>query len=465
MQSDEAAGWLLPLTGEGPVYLRIAAAIERAVMTEQLRPGERLPSHRALCRMLGVDLTTVTRGYAEARRRHLIDGVLGRGSFVAARSGQAGPTLDLGMNIPPPPRGLRLDVLIREGLDAVLKRTDADLLMAYQREAGSRSDRAAGAQWLSPYLGPMPPERLLVSGGAQHALSALLMMLARPGDTVLCDGLTYPGFLAVARGLDLQVRAVAGDARGMRPDRLAAMARQHGARLIYLQPSMQNPSTLTMDGARRADIARLAQKAGLTIIEDDPYRLLATDMPPPLAALAPGNCWHIATLSKCLTPGLRTAFVVAPDAGAGERMARALHALTLMAPPLTTALAARWISDGTAAAILRGVREAARERQSLARSILPGAAAHPEGLHLWLALPKQLDRESLAQSARQHGVGLMPSDAFSAGPRPPDGVRISLGAVADGARLQHALSVIAALLERGEPVSPLRPPAFSAGAC
>jgi len=107
---------------EGPIYLAIADAIGAAIQAGQLRPGDRLPTHRALADDLGVDLTTVTRAYAEARRRGLLHATVGRGTFVGRQDATpatpppepvAGP-VDLGMNLPPQPLDPPLRDLLRQ---------------------------------------------------------------------------------------------------------------------------------------------------------------------------------------------------------------------------------------------------------------------------------------------------------------------------------------------------------------
>ncbi|BCW87150.1 hypothetical protein sos41_02770 [Alphaproteobacteria bacterium SO-S41] len=449
MDPSEIADWMPRLEPGGrPLYLQIATAIEDAIAAGRLRPGDRLPSQRLMAETLGIDLTTATRAYAEARRRHLLDAVTGRGSFVAARPDPDHPPLDLAMNIPPRPRGLNLGEMLRQGIGEVLGRTDPDLLMSYHPGAGLVAEKAAGAVWLAPVVGTVAHDRIAVAPGAQAALTAILSLNAAPGDTVLCEALTYPGLIDTCRLLRLKLRGVVMGPRGMRIDALSEAARETGAKIVCVSPSMQNPTASTMSGPDRAAFAATATDHGLTVIEDDPYGLLAREPIRAIAAMAPAQSWHIATLSKCLTPGLRTAFVTAPDANAATRLAGALRALTLNGPPLMAALAARWIRDGSAEALRDAVRVEAEARQLLARALLPpGGIAHESGLHVWQHLPAHWNRKRLIAAARRHGLGLMPSDAFAVDPAAaPDAVRLSLGAIPDRARLRAALETLAAIM-------------------
>ncbi|WP_026362971.1 PLP-dependent aminotransferase family protein [Methylopila sp. M107] len=435
-----------------PLYLQIVEAIAADVRSGALREGDRLPTQRALAGAIGVDFTTVTRAYAEARRRNLLDAVTGRGSFVAPRRDPAAPPLDLSMNIPPAPKGLRLGELISRGVAEISARSNVDLLMSYHPGAGSAAERAAGAAWLKRTLGAIDPERVLVASGAQSAIAAILSSAAEPGDAVLCEPMVYPGLLSAAAQLRLEVVTVAADSEGMRLDALAEACQGRRPRVLYLNPTIGNPTTVTMPEKRRRAIASLADAHGLKILEDDPYSPLAPDAPPAFATIAPGLTFHVATVSKCLAPGLRTAFVVAPGPVERGRLAEALRAISLMAPPLMTALLSAWIRDGVADQLLAGVREEAAARQALARKSLPGAAAHPNGLHVWLPLPAHWDRRGLADQARAQGLAVTSSDAFRAGGPAAEAVRISLGAVPERARLAAALTTLAEILADGPKV-------------
>ena len=431
---------------DGPLYLRILQALESAVRDGELQPGDQLPPQRAVADILKIDFTTVTRAYALARARGLIEGAVGRGTFVkAATAEDEAGVVDLSMNLPPPPLGISLAKAMRETTRAILDRTDFSALMAYHPGAGSMAHRAAAAAWLEPCLGPVPPERLLVSPGAQTAIAAILSVLARPGDTIVVEPLTYPGLLALAAHMGLRLQPCAVDAEGFLPQALE-QACAAGARAVYCTPTLQNPTTATMSLERRSDIARVIRAAGVPLSEDDPYSRLLPQPLPALASLAPGQVYHVATLSKCLTPGLRTAFVAAPHARAAGRVGEALRALSLMASPLMSAVVTAWIRDGTAEAVLGGVRGESEARRTLAAGLLPGARGAAQSLHLWIDLPPDRDLGQLREAGRKRGLAIVTSQAFAAGPQAGAGLRISLGAARDRMVLSDALRTLAQLL-------------------
>ena len=459
MSSQAHAGWLPRIDGrDGPIYRAIADAIGAAVADGTLRPGQRLPTHRALAEALGLDLTTVTRAYAEARRRGLLDATVGRGTFIRGATPPALPRdagavegpVDLGMNLPPIPTDPSLPDLLQRGLARLLAGPDVTGLLTYRTGAGSPAEKAAGAAWLHPTLGQVAPERILVSPGAQPALAVLLGTLAARGDGVLTDALTYPGLRGAAAQLGVVLRPVAGDAQGMLPEALDAACSAHGPKALYLVPTMHNPTAITMPATRREAIAAVALRHGLPIIEDDAYGLLPAHRVPAVCSFAPGLGFHIATVSKVLSPALRLAYLVVPDARWATTLTASLRAAVLMASPLLTGVMAGWVADGTALAILAAIRRECAARQRIAREILPAEAlaGHPEGIHVWLRLPPHWDRLDFAAHLRRRSLAVVPSDAFTVDPAAPPiaAVRLSLGAASNRAALRGALAKVAETL-------------------
>ena len=183
--------------------------------------------------------------------------------------------------------------------------------------------------------------------------------------------------LDIAAQLGLELVGAADGRGGHRPRRPRQGLPRPAPKALYLNPTLQNPTTLTIPEGRREAIAAVARHHGLPIIEDDAYGFIPTGGVHPIASIAPDLTWHIAGLAKCIGAGLRAAYVVAPDARSGWPFAAALRASNVMASPLTVALATRWIDDGTADMILRFIRTETAARQKLAAAILPAARSAP----------------------------------------------------------------------------------------
>ncbi|MBH0239792.1 PLP-dependent aminotransferase family protein [Methylobrevis sp. L22] len=442
-------------TEAGSKFLGIVAAIEEDVAAGRLAEGDRMPAQRGVAAALGIDLTTVTRAYGEAKVRGLLTAAPGRGGtrVAPAAPGKARRSLadpvDLSLNIPPQPA--------RADLGARITRATAEVLRAgtrvlqYHSAAGSDADRAAAAAWLRGTRGIGRPGQIVVAAEAQAALYATCQALLGPGAVVCCGALTYPGIRAAVAARGAVLQGLVMDEGGIVPEAFAEACARGPVAALYLVPTMDNPTTATIDAGRRAELARIAAAHGVTIIEDDPYRELAVDPPPAIAGIAPAHTVHIATLAKCATPGLRVAYLLAPSTALADRIADVLRASTLMAPPLMTAVASRWIADGTLLGIVAALREECAARQEIAVRHLGAAAFRSEANapHIWLPLPAPWSGDAFAAAAARDGVAVVPASAFAVGAAAPAAVRISLGAAPSRPALTSGLRRIAALLVSG----------------
>ena len=441
--------WLPDITERpGPRYRAIVDALAEAIRAGALRPGDRLPPQRELVWRLGVNLSTVTEAYAEATRRQLVSGEVGRGTYVRAGSleadlfvladDEARAPIDLSTNLPAEPgSGADLDRLLTD-LAAEGALTSA---LAYPGAALLARARAAAQAVLT--LRGIDTYRIgcHIVAGAQQALMAVLMRLVGPGGKVLVEDLTFPGIKAVARDLGITLVPVAMDGEGVLPDALAREARRSGATVAVLVPNLQNPTTATMSADRRAAVIAIAEKLGLTLIEDDVYGGLVDR--PPLLQSGTDRVVHLSSLSKTAAPGLRFGWI----AGAPERLqSLALEAHSTYWPmsPVALTLACRMIENGMVAERIAWQRREATIRHRLYRDILgDGTAGDMPTLHAWLP---HRDGARLAREARQRGVSVVPAAAFAVGRGAPDGIRICLTAPATRGRLRDALTILAETL-------------------
>jgi len=416
-------------------------------MEGRLVGGERLPTQRALADLLGVTVGTVTRGYAEASRRGLLSGEVGRGTFV--RPVRATPehtgVIDLTHNHPPVPPGDTLRAALSSTLEGMARAPGVADVLAYPPDGGDRSHREAGAEWLARSGLDVDPDRVVVSSGSQHALSALLASRFRPGDRILAESCTYPGLKAAAELLHLRLEGLAMDSEGLVPEAFETACRRGGARGLYCVPTIQNPTAAVMPLGRREAIAEIARRYAVVVIEDDIHARLPQEPLPPLARLLPELAYHVTTTSKSLAPGLRIAFLTGP-AGEESRLRAAIRATTWAASPLTAEVAAAWIRDGTAERLLAERRREAAARQQLAADLLQGAEmrAHACGYHVWLILPEPWRADSFVAELARRGVAVTPAEVFAVGRAPaPHAVRLGLGGGLSREQLRSALATVA----------------------
>ena len=447
---------LLPHSGK-PHYLAIADAIAEDLRGGRLTPGDRLPPQRVLAARLGLNFTTVARGYNEAQRRGLIASRVGFGTFVPvtapalaaaapARPQRPGLT-DMTMNLPPELEDQALITRMRQGLTEVGENLVS--LLRYQEFGGSEEDRQAGADWLAQRGVTAQCDRMLICPGTQGALMAVVSTVTKAGDVICAEALTYPGIRALAAQRGVEIVGLPMDREGITPDSFDRACRTHAPKALYINPTLQNPTTITMPEERRRAIAEIARHHNVPIIEDNAYGLLPQDAPATFASLAPELTFHICGLAKSLGAGLRIAYLLVPDARRVWPVSANLRAATVIASPLTAALATHWIRNGTADDILAAIRAESRARRQLATDILPPGSfqAGPDSFHIWMELPRAWSRSGFVTTMRNSGVGLVASDAFAVTAEPPEAVRVCLGGALTRSQTRCALEQIAHALE------------------
>ena len=447
--------WTPDLKGhKGPRYRAIADALASDIASGRLAIGLRLPTHRDLAEALGVTVGTVSRAYAEADKRGLIRGEVGRGTFVlggeeagAEPSPAATSRIDMSLNLPM--RDID-DRMLGATLSGIAGRRGLSGLLEYQPQAGSLRHRAAGAVWITRAGIEAHAGQVLVTSGAQHAMAVLLAALTGPADVVLAERLAYPGVRALAALLRLELRGVEIDAEGLRPDALEKACRTFKPKVLYCCPTIQNPTAAMMSESRRRKIAAIAKAHGVAIVEDDSYGMLAPERPRPLSCFAPDASFYICSLSKTIAPGLRIAYLRAPAARV-QQVASAISATTWMAAPLMAEIAARWIDDGTAEASLQRKRQETLCRQELAAAVLPAGSfsSHPYSYHLWLRLQGSWRSAAFAARAWQRGVLVTPAESFLVEGEAPAAVRVCLSAPPTRAQLEQGLKILVETL-RGD---------------
>ncbi|MGW3413054.1 aminotransferase-like domain-containing protein [Streptomyces sp. NPDC000888] len=457
----------------GPVYRRIAEAIAAAVTTGRLVAGDRLPTHRELARELGIAVPTVSRGYREAEQQGLISSTVGRGTFISGvsgiphlrdtpasgTSGSSGPSaadgrLDMAVNAPA--RGMH-EELLRRALAAVSTTGDIGALLGYEPDIGSYEHRRSACRWLARSGLDVEPGQVAICHGGQGALLVALAASLRTGEVLLTEALTYPGVKSAAQLLGLRMSAVAMDAEGLIPEALEeACVSGTAPRALYCMPTAHNPTAITLSIERRRAIVDIARRHDLLIIEDDVFGLLRPDTDAavtPLAVLAPERTLFLTSLSKTLAPGLRCGFLAGPPELA-DRLG-ALNRATVFNPsPFSTAVAMRWLDDGSADRLLDWQREEMARRRAAAEQLL---SAHREvshvrtaALHAWVELREPWTASEVVALADGLGISISPTVYFGTGDQAvPRGVRLCLGNAADIPTLTSAIRTLLDGLDRG----------------
>jgi len=493
-------GLVVDATLDVPVYRQIADAVVTAVGDGSLRSGDRLPPTRDLARALGINRNTVVAAYEALASDGVVSSHTGRGTFVLApavssRAGSSGGAPDDGDPVAwPMPFSRAVDgpgverlmtvyraTLLADGIsfagsypapelmpvEAFRRATDAVLrdrperALAYGPTAGDPDLRETLAEVMRASGSTIAPADVLVTSGAQQGLELTFRTLLDRGDVALVEDPTYTGALSVLGSIGARVVGVPADADGLLPDAFAAALERHRPRLVYLQPTFQNPTTRETTTPRRREVVDLARRHRCAIVEDDWAGDLRFegDGQPTLHALDGGrNVVHLSSFSKKLMPGLRIGWAVAPP-----EVARRIEALKQIGDcgtsPLLQCALDRFLRDGALDGHLVRVRRAYRERRdamlaSLERH-LPAETTWTRprgGLFVWVTLPDEVDGDELFVAARREGVTFSRGSLFHLDGRGRNTLRLAYAAVAPE-RIDEGVAILGRLVRerRAEP--------------
>lgn len=437
-------------------YTELADAVVADIRAGRLRPGDRLPPQREFAFSRGIAASTAQRVYAELRRRGVVSGEVGRGTFVrlAIPAGRlvalAEPTslrIDLDLNFPTVPEQ---ETLLSASLTELMRR-DEEWRRAFAPAGayGTRSLRSTTAAFLCPGRLSFGADRLLFAGNGKQAIAAALAATVGRGEVLGVEALTYPFIKTIAQQLDIRLCPLPLDDEGIIPAALIEAHRDAGLKAVYLQPTLHNPLGVTMSLGRSAEIAEILTTHGIVAIEDAIYAFLDTGASR-LQSFASEEVVLIDGLSKRLAPGLTLGVIAAPRR-LREDIARALHTGAWVAPSLAQTVCARWMADGTASKIIEAKRADAVARQTLAFQRLGrfGLIGNSHAYHCWLPLPSPWRADAFVAAAARHNIAVTPASAFAVTPgHVPNAVRLALSAPPMDV-LCEALEKLASILDGG----------------
>jgi len=449
--------------GDGIAYMKIADAMSDAIRSGRLPTGTRLPTQRELAAQLRLNVGTVSRAYNDIKEKGLIESRPRLGTYVrsvaqdggedGARAEGARELINLGTNT-------RIPAAFADAFGATLselgQRPDSlRRIEGYKPVGGMAEHRAAAAQWLSDATGGFDPEQVLITDSATTAIMAVLLAACQGGDVVLTESLTFPGLKLAARVLGLRLEGVEHDGEGMVPEALDRACTAHGARVVVVTPTLQNPTCAIMGEARRRAIADVAARHGVLVVEDGVYRDMVPDgmRVPRIATFLPDLTIAVSSLSKTVAQVLRIGFIAAPRSFV-PKLLGPLQAIAFTGPTLMAEVFSRWVGDGTLRRVIDVHRREIAEREAVARLLMDGHGfvSHPFSSHSWLELPDARPASDFFAGAMRAGVALRLADEFAVAPPAGGGkgVRITLGAARTLDELRAALGVLRGLLDEPE---------------
>jgi DNA-binding transcriptional MocR family regulator len=352
----------------------------------------------------------------------------------ASAAGNAPPTtpaINMSGNLPPRVPDI-FDPVLADAVQTALRDRSPSTLVGTHAFRGAERDREAGARFVARRYGEAPSaDRVVITNGTQSAIVMLMSGLVGAGEVMAIEALSYPTIKTFAAMLGVRLRPVEVDDEGLKPDSFETACRVSKPKALYTMPTLQNPTTAIMGPARRHAIIAIARRHGVAIIEDDVYSILPRDAPPPLSAMAPDIGWYILGTAKCMAPGLKVAYLVAPTAAdAQTHFWPGVRATFWNTSPLSAAIVTALIEGRGADRIIDGVRaETSARKAMLIGQMQRAELCAPEGsLHVWARLPDAISRHRLVAKAAEMGVEIGTSDTFQLADGPAvNAIRFGVG--------------------------------------
>jgi DNA-binding transcriptional MocR family regulator len=459
-----------------PIYRQIYEGLREAILTGALPESARLPPERSLAEKLAVNRSTIVHAYRDLAADGLIEQRVGSGSRVASglragrpdrasgvpwwvtlppwRVGQfpavlgelaavrAGGRIDFVQGVPPAEPSPLADLsrsFARVG-------GDENFVLSYGDSQGYAPLREAVAARMRRRGARVEPGEILMLTGSTQGITLVAQSLAEPGDEIIVEQPTYPGALQIFQIAGLRAIPVPLDDDGMRVDHVEAILRTRRPRFIYTMPSIHNPTGVTMNEDRRARLVTLARRAGVPIVEDDPYGELAAQPLAPLVARAPDDVIYLSSFSKTIAPSLRLGWLAAP---------RTIYERLLLRKQSYDMASSLYVQAG----VRRKLALAAVESE-WPRSIR--LARGGDGYYLWATAPREIRARALLEAAERHGASFLFGEAFYAASGGEHQFRLALTPVSRAAlvegirRIGEALTSDATRPQAGKPAGVLR---------
>lgn len=449
-----------------PKYKSIAKAIQKAVESGRLKPGDRLLPHRRMSKKLGITMETVARAYRLAASWGYVISSVGKGTIIS-NPHQVTENIPINLNDnyynfgvlqPATITDPELKTVAYEStMEIVGSNWKNQVFIGYPPEFGYKHQREAGAAWLSRFGLNVSPSEVLLTLGSQEAFHLILSVYAGVGDTILVEEYTNFAFKNLCIFLGLKIAGVAMDDEGITPEALDEAAKRTKAKLLFLTPTYNSPTTGSMGPERRDKIIETAERHNLFIIENDPYSGLMKQTAPPLAFYAPERTAYVTTLSFLGPPEIRIGYLKVPFKNIPE-LQIAKRVLSISSPLITSEIATHWINSGILEQLIKWQITEVNARAQIAMKYFRECDYRyaPNGQFLWMHLPEPWRSADFAVAAKDRNIMVVEADRFAVmRDRLIHAVRISLTPPRTRELMETGLQHIVALMKNIGKTNPL----------
>lgn len=404
-----------------PIYLALVRLLEEDIKKGVLQPGTKLPPQRELADYLDINLSTISRAFKICEQKGLLSASVGNGTYVSSDAAadkifvcgkENRKIIEMGGICPHAGANRK----VKQYTEELLKKPDALKLFSYTEQEGTKRHREAGVIWFQKMGLYTDSQHIVLAAGGQNALAATMSGLLGHGDKIGTEPMTYPGIKTVAQMIGVRLIPIQHKDFEITEAGINYAIQNENIKGLYVIPDFQNPTSHIMSLETRKMIARIAQEKDLLIIEDAFSNLLAENPLPPIASFAPEHVICVASLSKTIAPGLRTAFIYIPEKYHKD-LATALYTMNISNPSLLATISAGLIENGMADEIITERKQEIVNRNMIVNEILYGYLRESELTcpFRYILLPEYFTGRSFEICAEQAGVEVFGAERFSVG--------------------------------------------------
>ncbi len=436
-----------------PIYILIAESIEKDIKDGKLKSGFKLPPQRIIANYLGINHSTVTRAYKLCEEKGLIKGVIGKGTFVSTSAGipvnlisdhKGNNIIEMGMALPI----YEVNPLIESYVTELYSSIDYNVVFKYTSPEGHIKHRYIASKWLEQFKVNSRAENIIITSGAQNAISVVLVSLFNKGDRIIVDEFTYTGLKSLSELLGIILIPVKGTPSGIDLEALETTCKRESAKGIYLISDYHNPTSVTLSHESRMEISKIISKYNLLLIEDGTFSFTIKDKMKPISSIIPDNSIYIHGTSKSLNATFRIAYIVSPKKYI-QQLKHGANNLTWMSSPLTSEIVSLFQATSKYDTIIKAKIKILEERNRILDEILVGHDIAPSqtGLFRYLLLPKGLDDTNVEGICLKSGIQVFSSKRFSMGMNTlQNGIRISVSGPNNLDELKAGLGILQEVL-------------------
>ncbi|MGE7666954.1 PLP-dependent aminotransferase family protein [Ureibacillus composti] len=441
--------WRPDRSAKKAIYKQLAEYMEQGIADGTFPPDKPLPSERYLAKELSVNRSTVVAAYDELEANGLIQRNRGSGTTISKdiwgiakkRIPSWNRYIEAGSFLPnlPVTQRIRKEAVEHQLINLASGELSEDLFplkslreitstrsfigsLGYDHPQGSAILRSTLTKHVKQYRGiETTPSSILITSGAQQALHLVVQCLLKPGDAVAIENPSYNYSLPIFQSAGIKVYDLPVHQEGIHPEELLSLYKKHRIRMIFLNPSYQNPTGYLMNAQQRKAILELSSEYGIPVVEDDPYSLTSFngEKIPTLKSMdVHGNVLYISSLSKIVASGLRIGWIIGPTSVI-ERLADAKQQIDFGHSSFTQWIANDFMeSENFQSHMKRLVKELENRKNQIVESLNFYLKDEVEftvpngGIHLWVHIKKDHNESQLLEESMKRGVIYVPGSTM-----------------------------------------------------